>query len=726
MRTMLKRMRSSWAVAVLTSIGLLGCGSDSSGGSGGGGGLTTSKKGEISVTASLGSPPFTQISFPATQPGAQQKATISIKNNGQGPLSVSGSFKYTVSTDTAANPAIRLAAIRQGSAAKTAGADGAIPSVSIEAKTANNTGVEIDVVYTNVDNGGQHDATLIINSDTLIQAQQRITIKFSTSGGRPKIDVDPKVVDFGVIKKDDPVEKQKKTITVTNTGSDPLLLSAVLFKGHPDFRLLYSSKDGTQSYEPALDDKKVVWDPAIVVNPQEVLKFTVQYAPKNADPAKGFLVFDSNDPAADAGTKVELLANENGPKIRVLPPKVDFGARKIGKPHLQAVQLSNVGTADLVISKIELTTESSTTYALEYKSLKGHEDGTAPTADKPVTLKVNEETTLNVTFTPAKVSDVDKDTGKPIPEIGTVLVESNAFESKVNIGLTGLGVEKECPNAVIVVQEGEQVIPQTKLHLFGDQSYAPTGAISAWKWAVKQASGSASLFVPSDAFPNPTFECNVAGSYFFSLDVWDNAGNKSCSAAEVEVVVVPDEAIHVELVWKTPNDPDETDTGPDAGSDLDLHFVHDQLAPWYDDLDKDGKPDPWFSPDYDSFWYHPKPAWGSFDPSVDDDPSLDRDDTDGAGPENLNLNIPENGTQYRVGVHYWADHDYGPAFATLRVYIFSNLVFELKDVELQNLCMWNAALIDWPSGKVTKVPDPSNPPKPYFITCPYVNKLFNP
>ena len=40
---------------------------------------------------------------------------------------------------------------------------------------------------------------------------------------------------------------------------------------------------------------------------------------------------------------------------------------------------------------------------------------------------------------------------------------------------------------------------------------------------------------------------------------------------------------------------------------------------------------------FDCFWFNAHPNWGSFDPSVDDDPGLDRDDTDGAGPENLFL-----------------------------------------------------------------------------------------
>jgi hypothetical protein len=108
------------------------------------------------------------------------------------------------------------------------------------------------------------------------------------------------------------------------------------------------------------------------------------------------------------------------------------------------------------------------------------------------------------------------------------------------------------------------------------------------------------------------------------------------------------------------------------------------------------------------------------DPSVDDDPGLDRDDTDGAGPENLNFNIPEN-TIYRVGVHYWADHEYGPSFATLRVYIYSELVWEQKVLSMNKHDMWDAVRIEWPEATVSEVKAADGGKK---ITSNYQNPFF--
>jgi len=255
------------------------------------------------------------------------------------------------------------------------------------------------------------------------------------------------------------------------------------------------------------------------------------------------------------------------------------------------------------------------------------------------------------------------------------------------------------PTPVAAVIEGEEVIPQTVLHLHSSASIEGAGEITAWEWSVDQPAGSMSRFMPHAEFPNPTFEVNVAGHYVFYLDVWDEYGQKSAQPAMMTIDVIPDETIHVELLWHNPDDPDETDEGPETGADMDLHFLH----PWAGgpDLDGDGQPDGWFDQPFDCFWFNSHPTWGSFNPEVDDNPGLDRDDTDGAGPENINLNIPEDVT-YRVGVHYWNDHGYGPGFATVRVYIDGVLVWESELTQLVDSDMWQVVDIIWS-------PDPATP-----------------
>ena len=129
------------------------------------------------------------------------------------------------------------------------------------------------------------------------------------------------------------------------------------------------------------------------------------------------------------------------------------------------------------------------------------------------------------------------------------------------------------------------------------------------------------------------------------------------------------------------------------------------MHPWAHgpDGDEASLSDDWFHELFDCYSINPHPNWGSFDPAIRDDPSLDRDDNDGAGPENISLDWPEQGMTYRVGVHYWNDHGYGRSYATVRVYLYSSLIFERPDVLLHNKDMWEVCTIHWPSGKVLPV-----------------------
>jgi hypothetical protein len=62
------------------------------------------------------------------------------------------------------------------------------------------------------------------------------------------------------------------------------------------------------------------------------------------------------------------------------------------------------------------------------------------------------------------------------------------------------------------------------------------------------------------------------------------------------------------------------------------------------------------------------PQWGDLS-DYDDDATLDRDDKDGWGPENINLFLPEQAVQYFVGVYYWSANGFGKSTPTVRIYL---------------------------------------------------------
>jgi len=495
----------------------------------------------------------------------------------------------------------------------------------------------------------------------------------------PHLSVQPAILDFSQVP---PGETSTRQLTLLNTGNAPLEVTHFVLSGHPGFAIVIG--DETFPVSPETASAGITLDPSITIAPGSTETLTVSFTSSGAEKAEGNLLLTSD--GAPGGLLVPLSANAHGPCIAVNPTKVDFGGKLVGSQSTSTVDILSCGDEALEIEALSIVDDAGGVFSVD----------TAAAGATPVALQPGQSLSLPVTYTPTAAALFDGG-GNPIKDTAALRIETDALLPVVEVQLRGFGTTSDCPTAVIIVNEGEEVIPQTLLHLVGSQSFG-NAAIGSYQWTVEQPVGSASVFLPSAQAPDPTFEANVVGTYVFHLTVTDIEGMDACEVASYVVTVTTGEALHIELLWTTPNDPDETDEGPVAGADLDLHFTHPFAVGG--DADGDGQPDPWFDAQFDAFWFNPRPNWASLDPSIDDDPRLDRDDTDGAGPENLNLSLPEDVT-YQIGVHSWNDHGYGKSYATVRVYEYGNLVFEWAEVELQPCAFWKVASVAWPSGVVT-------------------------
>ncbi len=527
--------------------------------------------------------------------------------------------------------------------------------------------------------------------DTSGRVLPEIEFDIQLDNSRPVIQVFPTAVNLGTVSEG---QDKQSTLNVVNQGNDLLEIDSFIFRGHPDLELIIGSERYKVTAESA--STGIVFDEPLQVAVGATSNMTILYTANDSTEARGELILFSNDPSAVSGTVVPIQANVGGPCITVNPTKVNFGGKLVGKTARVDVEITSCGDVALELREIALLPDGSPEYSLSLAEMPNAPANPAQltAADTPIVLQPNQKATFSVVYFPEDISPLDG-TGQPITDEAVVRIRSNSFRAEVLTEISGFGVEKECPTAVIIVQEGEEVIPQTNLHLIGSQSYAAAGSIQSYRWEVDQPNGSQSVFRPSLTQPDPSFEANVAGVYTFRLTVRDSSGEDSCVPAVATVYVNPNEAIHLELLWDTPNDPDQTNTGNNAGADLDIHFTHPLAVGGYDG-DGDGSMDGWFDDPFDTFWDNPNPNWGSIDPAIDDNPSLDRDDTDGAGPENVNLNIPENGVKYKVGVHYWDDHGFGPSATTIRVYVYGVLVFEVSGIELLHRDMWTVTQVEWP------------------------------
>ena len=268
-----------------------------------------------------------------------------------------------------------------------------------------------------------------------------------------------------------------------------------------------------------------------------------------------------------------------------------------------------------------------------------------------------------------------------------------------------------CPEAIVAEPE-IRVRPLETISLDGRASRAQGGRLVRYEWVVvDRPDGSTAQPLesfatperPQDggapdnlATPRAVFFVDLAGTYELELRVTDNGGRSAPSdacpgpRARMRVISRSGGGIHLQLVWSTPGDDNEAD---DLGSDLDIHLRHPAGRAWST------------SP-LDCYFANNSPDWGPA--GAAGNPTLDIDDVAGAGPENINLERPEEtgplGGPYQVGVHAWnlfgsfGNADLGPSDVTLRIFLDGDLGFEAERRFVADKDLWEAADIFWEGG----------------------------
>jgi hypothetical protein len=223
-----------------------------------------------------------------------------------------------------------------------------------------------------------------------------------------------------------------------------------------------------------------------------------------------------------------------------------------------------------------------------------------------------------------------------------------------------------------------------KADWIGTDSYDPEGGtITQYSWTLSSQPAGSSATMPGGAGPiRSNFYPDLAGSYMGTLTVTTQDGRTSnpCTA---ELIAIPSENLWVELYWTYDDD------------DLDLHMT------------RPGYSSSALMTDNDCYYANCVTTWGTLDWGVwgdsSDDPALDLDDIPGTGPENINIQAPENG-DFTVYVHdyQYSTGDTAPANpATVNIYVAGSLVWTgTKSITIEDSYI-PFAMVSWPSGTVT-------------------------
>jgi hypothetical protein len=490
-----------------------------------------------------------------------------------------------------------------------------------------------------------------------------------------------------------PGTRATRKIALVNAGDEPLAVQEIRLTGSDRFTVRKAvdqsgesgdkedAGSGSGAPSPS-DDEPVSTIAGTSIAPGDVVELRIYFEPQDDQTEEGRLVIFTDAP--DAGEKtVELTGNAGTPCLQLShESSVRFGVSSTDQTATQTITVENCRprAAALTIDDISVTDDGAGAYEVSGLPANLGSGGS-------YTLEGAERLSFVVEFSPSE----------QVTYAGELSIASNdPARTDHTIDLVGEGSGNRCPNAEVSgsvqgqMQSGTQIstLPLETIELDGSVSSDPDGSVQQYEWSIiDRPQDSTADLTPSSSVEQPKLFLDLAGHYTVELVVYDDQGTRSCgSRALVEIDAQPNEEISVQLVWRTPADADETDTN---GTDLDLHYLNSQASEW--------NTAPW-----DIFWHNRSADWGQNNYSGDD-PSLDIDDTDGAGPENINHDEPSSNRSYTVGVYYYDDNGFGPSYATVRIYIDGALQKEYKDKYLADTFdFWKTAVIDGASKQIYK------------------------
>jgi hypothetical protein len=388
------------------------------------------------------------------------------------------------------------------------------------------------------------------------------------------------------------------------------------------------------------------------ITPDGEVTVVVEFYPVEQDAEEiGSVMIHSTDPNTPI-TEVELWGGVDMPVLSISPNPLDFGSVLAGQEETLTLTLTSVGQSAVSFSGFEISGTEFT----------GYEN-----AAWPMTLQPNEVTTMDVTLI--------AENGGSISETITIDVDEPGMDATAELRAT---VGSGGPIAVCSVSPTEVQPNYETADWMGRESYDTDGYnITSWDWTLYSQPGGSTAFMPPGSADRNDFAADLAGEYVGQLIVKNELGFESdpCYAT---LTATPIENVWIQMYWAHNQD------------DMDLHL----LAPGGR---LESNSDCYYSNCVGGL------EWGA---SGDhDNPSLDMDDIPGTGPENINIDYPENGN-FEVIVHDFqgSTPDYnGSNDVTVVIFLGGVQVWtDTRGISGDNTYT-SFAEIEWPAGIVNSL-----------------------
>jgi hypothetical protein len=349
----------------------------------------------------------------------------------------------------------------------------------------------------------------------------------------------------------------------------------------------------------------------------------VAYTPANTED-NGDIYILSNDPSVPEAV-VHLYGVGLIPMLQFDPPVLNVGYAPPGSSITGTVDIVNAGGDTLDVSLVAVLGE-----------------GFSAEPVPALSLSPGERHPVEITFSPMLEQNY----------LGEIWAESNTPAGSTRGELQGTSLEK--PVAVCTSTPAEPYALYDEVTFDGSDSYVPGGGtIVGYEWALIAKPDGSAVSMPSGAATSPTgtgLVPDLVGDYTAELVVTSDTGEAS-EPCYTTVSAIPSQDLWVEMYWDHAND------------DMDLHL----LAPGG-------------SLETGSDCYYLNCVgrgleWGVA--GAQDNPSLDIDDIPGTGPENINIQEPEEDV-YTVVVHdyQYSTPDYtGENNVTVNIYLSGEKVW---------------------------------------------------
>lgn len=357
----------------------------------------------MAFSVSSGSQGSAMLAVAISPTAAAPEIDVSPTSHNFGNVNVGDSGSHTITVENTGAADLTVSAITLNNNAESEFGLSGLPS--LPAVIAGGGNITFDVTFTPGDTGAE-SASVDIESDD--SDESTVTVNLSGTGTAPEIGVSPVTVNHGSVVVG---QTDSRTVTVENTGSGDLTVSAISLNNNPDGEFALSGL-------PSL--------PATVA-PSGSFSFDIVFSPLN-DGAAAASVDIASDDSDEATVTVNASGTGVSPEIGVSPGSVDFGDVVLGESDGQTITISNSGTADLTVTGISLNNPSAGS---------GTGDGEFALSglpSLPVVIAPAGSVDFTVTFSPTSRGS----------ETASIGIESDdADEATVTVNLAGNGISQE-------------------------------------------------------------------------------------------------------------------------------------------------------------------------------------------------------------------------------------------------------------------------------------------